>query len=318
MWEILTSILGFGFGSGTLPIPLVNNLQQAVNQLSNLIWPNALLDLNTLYIAKLRGALNDEEFRFIARESGYDDYQIDAFIRAQEVIPDLQTALTLDLRNDIDLNELEDIIKWNDVDRQTYDIIKRANQWWPSPMTMQDWLNRDIFNEETVKKYALDSYYNDDPTIHDRFAETGVPEKWNKYIWYSSWNYPSYYEGKYMYDWWRAHPETNSELNPEHLRFDLSDFEYLMRVSNYPVYFQKLYTKILSNPLSYRQIAELYHYEIINVEEMKRLLAWAGYNDEQITLLVKLFSVMYAPEGHKTAKNYTLSVIEQLYLHNKI
>ena len=318
MWEILAGILGFGFGSGTFPIPLAGNLQNEVEYYSNLLWPNTLLDLNTLYIAKLRGAITDDDFILYALEMGYNAKQIYAYMTAQKQIIDIATAVRLDLTKQINPDDIPDILAQNDIDQDVYDKIVKASQWWPSPMTMQDWLNKDIFNPETVKKYALDSYYNDDKTIHDRFAETGVPEKWNKYIWYASWNYPGYYEGKYMYDWWRAHPDNDPKLNPDRLKFDLSDFEYLMRVSNYPVYFQKLYTKILSNPLTYREIAELYHYEIIDEKEMKRLLAWSGYNDEQIDLLVKLFKVMYAPEGHKTAKSYTMSVIEQLYIHNKI
>jgi len=318
MWEILKAIFGFGFGSGTLPIPLVSNLDNEVEYYSNAIWPNTLLDLNTLYTAKLRGALTEDEFEWIVRQLGYDAKEIEYYEAAQKAVVDVQTAIQLDLQKRLTSDIKTAALSKNDVPENVYDVIKQANEWWPSPSLMQEWLNRDIFNPETVKKYSLDSYWTDGGDIDQKFEETGVPQEWRKALWLASWNYPSFYEGKYMYDWWRAHPDTDTKLNPDHLKFDLSDFMYLMRVSNYPEYFQKLYAKILANPLTYHELGEMYHYGIIDESEIDRYLKWAGYDDEEVEKMHQLFLNMYAPDGKKKSKTYTLSVIAELYEHGKL
>lgn len=316
MFEFLAQLASFGIGSATQLIPFQGNLSKSVQYWSNARWPNSLMDIDTLFEAQLRGILSYNDFVLFAEELGFDANQIEYYKTARKNIVDISTGLTLDLEKRLDPELKSKMLSQNDVSEDVYSKYFEAHQWWPSTADMIQFNNQDIFSDETAQRYSLDSYFTD--KVAQSFRTTGVPEEWLKYVWRSSWRYPGYYEGKYMYDWSRAHPEQNGTTNPDGLTFKLDDFKYLMRVSNFPEYFQKLYTKILANPLSYRQIAELYKYEIISEKEMPRWLAWAGYDEEQIEALVKLFNIMYAPEGKKRSKSYTLSVIEQLYEHGKL
>lgn len=316
MGAFLAELASFGIGTATQLIPFQGNLSTAVQHWSNARWPNSFMDIDTLWEAQLRGILGYKEFLDLAGQLGFDANQIEYYKVARETVEDLSSGVTLDLEKRLSPELKEKILKQNDIKDDVYQTYLKAHQWWPSVADMMRFNNQDIFSDKTAERYSLDSYFDD--KIKESFAKTGVPEEWIKYVWRSSWRYPSYYEGKYMYDWSRAHPNQDAETNPDGLTFNINDFKYLMRVSNYPEYFQKLYSKILSTPLSYRQIAELYQHEIISAEEMPKWLKWAGYNDEQIGVLVKLFEVMYAPEGKRTAKTYTLSVIEALYEHGKL
>ena len=319
---LIGGVVGGGLGALINMVPGLSQFMTWSEQEINTVFPVALMSPADYLNMWRTDMLTDAEYYTNMGKLGYNKTLAYRYANSQQTLLDLRTYLKLDflgyLNNNTILNQSITPARWRQIrdalqiGEDVYALYKQSAMYYPSVSELNQMYITDAFSDETAKRYNLDELLDD--SVYKRYAKLGLDQDWTRYMWRSTWNYPSFYEAKYMYDYSKAHAQ---ELGASGFYDD--DFDYLMRTKNYPSYFRKLYKYILNTPITIAEISRMYEEGIITTDDqLRKLLLWEGRSDEQVSLLIPFIKKTYSPANARGMKHYTESMITELYMNGMI
>jgi len=218
---------------------------------------------------------------------------------------------------------LDYIRRQNNIPTELAEVYAKLNRWYPSLSDLNIWLMRSVYNDEVARRYSLDEDLPNTDVAgmgrgYEPYYKLGLDHEFAKYEWRATWKMPSFYEARYMYNWYLGNKDTNEVRMNQKLHFDENAFDYAMKVANWPPYFRRLLHKITSLPPTRVMIQRFYQAQIIKDNDLPALFDWAGYHGKINDLLVEFTKKVYSTGHKKTIKQATASVLQKLYTNGKI
>ena len=322
MEALFGTLIGTGVGAGFGMIPGISQIQQAMNNTVNSWWQVKPPDPQTIMQAWSNRVKNTKEMQSQMHVNGYSNDAISWYIAAMDYVLNPMQAVAAKDRNWISESDKEYIFDQNNIPKRWRDVVTKLARWFPSLSDVNLWLIRNVLDPTTVSTYSLDVGFDKpqgkNPSPHQMYKLLGMDDTFAEYEWYATWKMPSFYEAKYMYDWYQAHKNDPKETNNGKTHFDLGDFKYAMRTGNWPPFFQNLLTKILTSPPPRVLIGELYHWGILHDDDLPKYYDWAGYHGDLNEKLVEYTKARYAQGMNRHVKHYTASMLLKLYNAGKL
>jgi len=319
MGAFLGGLIGGSIGGLLSFIPGVQPLLQYLDQTNNAFFPVNLLQPSDYYNMLRTDFISMSDYYNYMAKLGYDKQTAYNYAASQQTQVGLNTLISLDISNRLSLPDVQSnppdpqTVQWIkdmiDANPVVYNFYKQAAMYLPSITDLNNFYITNAFDDTVAQRYNFDEDLTED--VYRNYGNLGVNRYWTKALWRSTWNYPSFYEAKYMYDYSRAHPTDQNG-------FTIDDFNNLMKAKNYSSYFSNLYSKILNTPLTISEISRMWEAGTITEDDLTKLLKWEGRSDEQIAYLVPWIKTAYGQTNGRGMKHYTESMITELYQNGLI
>lgn len=190
------------------------------------------------------------------------------------------------------------------------------SDWLPGPPDLIRYMVRDVFDEDTVRKFGLDDQFKDKYTADANALgfKVGLSDKTARLEWMSHWKVPSdtslytmvqrLYEDRFEVRRWDTIAATigveaaERQLGPRPPVFSETDLRYALKVNdNLPTFVDSL-VAIQYRPVTNTDASRMFDLGLIGTEEFVDRVRQNGYTLENATLIANYYT---AERARKTA-----------------
>ena len=316
-WHII-AILGLIFGFGIFD-PLSTSITYNLNRL----FPIRELTPEQLAHLRLLKVISPEEFKDRMKTLGFDEEKAEQFFKLYERYFTAEQYLAMKWRGIISEDEYYDALEKLGFDKDKAAKFEELHKYIPSVDDIIRFSVREVFSEQTVKKYGYDEEFD---------AIWQQMEKWANYIglekdvarlyWRAHWEVPSPTQAYEMLH--RLHPDVlkvrgeayrEMGLDPEKLETTLDDVRTILKIHDYIPYWRDRLVAISYSPLTRVDLRRLYQLGIIqDDEEMIARLMEYGYTRKDAELLLEFFK----KTKHEEKFSIALGHLERAYKEGMI
>lgn len=271
---MIGALLAASQGTGALG-SLFPPATHSLSRLSNNIMPLALPDISTLAEITLRGWYTTEDYYQACRELGFDKVYATTFLRLSEQKLGIFDYITLWRRGVISDQFLELRATELKINPPELNWIKKRTEFFPSPADLIRFAVREVYTEETRKKYQMD---DDWPKPFERESKkAGLPLDQAKNFWAAHWELPSILQG---FEMLHRGVITGEELN------------VLLKTLDVMPYWREKLTQISYRPYSRVDVRRMYATGDLKRPDVLEAYTDIGYSPEKAQKMTD-FTVKY-------------------------
>lgn len=282
-----------------------NPIQRFIQQTFNLIFPNAIPGPEDLVIMRWRGLISREEYEHYMERWGFKKDWADKFYTQARRVLNISELIFLWRLGEIDEETLEKEAANLQIPKTQLDWYKKVTAWYPTPRDLVTFAVRDVWREDTVKKFGYDEEF---PEEFANWAKKfGMSEYWAKIFWRAHWELPSLTLGFEAFH--RLHPDYETETPVTE-----DDIKDLMRLHDVLPYWRDRLLKLSYNLVTRVDARRLYLAGIWDDDKLYVHYRKLGYTPEDAEAMVKWAKLEKAGEPRELTK----SEIKKAYLEGEI
>lgn len=238
---------------------------------------------------------------------GLSEEQIQVIRENRVTLPDEKSIITANLRNIINNNVRDSLLKQHGYDNVGIEIIDKLAQFLPTPQDLIVMSVHDVFDEQSRRLQRLDEDFPE--AFKEYAAMQGISEQWARNYWASHWQYPSINQVFEMLQRSKSHPALAD--------VDLKFVNEFLRIADYSPYYRDKLLAISYTPLNRVDIRRIYKAGQMSDEELHRRHLELGVTDEDASKLDEFVKKTNLPEDETDITKIhdrIESVIENRYL----
>lgn len=294
-------------------------LRRAFEYATNFGWRNNIPTIEAAIELRRRGIIDEEKYRDIARNYGYEDDWSEKLYEATARLLNASEVITLYRRGLIGPDGFYKYMSKLGYDKETANDLLKATEYYPSPSDLIRFAVREVYTPEIVELYGMDE------DLPKKFLEeakkVGLPPEIAKLYWRAHWELPSATMGFEMLH--RLNPKVMEVigekykamgLEPEKIVTDLDTLRTLLRTLDVMPYWRDRILAISYEPLTRVDLRRIYALGLIDDEELKARLMELGYTERDAELMLEFYKAYrMSPE-----KDLTRSMIEKGYRYGEL
>jgi len=211
-----------------------------------------------------------ETFQTYLEETGWSDDLITAWQEITRPLLDNRDLATAYLRGHMTPDEFNQAISKKGYSDRDRDIIDKLTQVIPPVQDLIRMSVREAFDEQAVRQFGYDDNF---PAEFGAWAEKqGLSRDWAGKYWRAHWQLPSVQLGMEMLH--------RREIDP-------ATFKLLLRVSDYPTYWQDKIEAVSYSPYTRVDVRRMFEMGVLGETELLEAYLDAGYNEERAAKLTE-------------------------------
>jgi len=281
----------------------------------NALIPNKRPEVSHIIELYLRGKIDEKTFYDGMAIYGYKKEFADMILEAHKRLNTAEELLVAKWRGLIKEEEYYKGMEALGFDKEKADLFEKVRYYYPSATDLIRFGVRDVFREDTVKKYGYDEDFPED--IKPWLQKAGMPEEVMKLYWRAHWELPSPTQVYEMF--LRLNPDVlkvigdkyvDMGLKPEDIMTDIETVREYLRVADYPKYWRDRLLALAYPPITRVDLRRIYAMGLITDEELIARLQELGYTKKDAELLAIFFKRYKNEYGYDLTRTQILDAFE--------
>jgi hypothetical protein len=225
-------------------------------------------------------------------------------VRSKYAVPTIDQGITLANRGLLTTGNLSDIVKRNGMSPEYVSSMAALQNAIPGPSDLVRMVVRDVWDPAAINRFGYDDGFATVPL--QWFSAQGLaypivspphdvaglgPFSWARAYWWAHWQLPSVTQGIQMFQ--RLRPslaDPNVPRDPSGLIVTADDLKTLIRVSDYPTYWQARLQALGYNPIGIRNLRALFANGLLDKQGVQEVFLDQGFNQRDALLQANLIA----------------------------
>lgn len=211
-----------------------------------------------------------KDAELFSNDLGVPDSVRAAYEVATQTLLNPQEMITLYYRQQVTLDEVNDILGRQGYTPQTIEKILELGHQIPGPGDLITMAVREGFDDVVAEKFRYDENFPAQFALW--MSKQGYDNDWSKRWWRSHWQLPSIGQGFEMFQ--RLRPGESD------VTFTDADLDLLLRTQDIAPYFRERLKAVAYSPLTRVDVRRMYSMGVLNKEQVYSAYRDLGYNEE--------------------------------------